>query len=80
MTKALVTGSSSGIGLATAIFFDATLVRSLLVPATMELMGKANWWYPSWLDRITPQINIEGTVHEDPAPAPVDVAEAELVT
>ncbi len=69
-----------GIGLATAIFFDATLVRSLLVPATMELMGKANWWYPSWLDRITPQINIEGTVHEDPAPAPVDVAEAELVT
>lgn len=68
-----------GIGLASAIFFDATLVRSLLVPATMELMGKANWWYPSWLDRITPQINIEGTVQRDQVDAVVEVAEQELV-
>lgn len=69
-----------GIGLATAIFFDATLVRSLLVPATMELMGKANWWYPSWLDRLTPQINIEGAVHQDPELSSVDPPEPELVS
>ena len=65
-----------GIGLASAIFFDATLVRSLLVPATMELLGKANWWYPAWLDRITPRISIEGDPDADrPAPVPVQTPE-----
>jgi RND superfamily putative drug exporter len=50
-----------GIGLATAIFLDATVVRMLLVPATMELLGDRNWWLPRWLDRILPRIDIEGT-------------------
>ncbi len=49
-----------GIGLATAVLLDATLVRMLLVPATMELLGAKNWWLPSWLDRILPSINVEG--------------------
>lgn len=49
-----------GIGLASAIFLDATLVRMLLVPATMELLGDRNWWLPKWLDKILPRINIEG--------------------
>ena len=40
-----------GLGLATAIFVDATLVRMVLVPATMTLLGDANWWMPAWLDR-----------------------------
>jgi RND superfamily putative drug exporter len=48
------------IGLAAAIFVDATIVRMVLVPATMELLGDANWWLPKWLDRILPQIHIEG--------------------
>jgi RND superfamily putative drug exporter len=48
------------IGLAVAIFVDATVVRMLLVPATMELLGDANWWLPKWLDRILPRIQIEG--------------------
>jgi RND superfamily putative drug exporter len=48
-----------GLGLATAIFIDATIVRMVLVPATMELLGKANWWLPKWLDRILPRISIE---------------------
>ncbi len=48
-----------GLGLATAIFIDATLVRMVLVPATMELLGKANWWLPSWLDRLVPHINVD---------------------
>lgn len=49
-----------GLGLATAIFVDATIVRIVLVPATMRLMGDANWWIPNWLDRILPTIDIEG--------------------
>lgn len=49
-----------GLGLAFAVFIDATLIRLLLVPATMEFMGKANWWLPGVLDRILPHINIDG--------------------
>ncbi|WP_406180106.1 MMPL family transporter [Streptomyces sp. NBC_01006] len=49
-----------GIGLATAVALDATVVRGLLVPTTMVLFGKANWWLPSWLDRLLPQMHIEG--------------------
>jgi putative drug exporter of the RND superfamily len=48
-----------GMGLAVAIFVDATIVRMVLVPATMELLGDANWWFPKWLDRIVPKISIE---------------------
>jgi len=53
-----------GLGLATAIFVDATIVRMVLVPATMELLGDRNWWYPAWLDRITPRISVEGHAHD----------------
>jgi RND superfamily putative drug exporter len=49
-----------GLGLAVAIFVDATIVRMVLVPATMELLGDLNWWIPRWLDRILPRFNIEG--------------------
>ena len=48
-----------GFGLAVAIFVDATIVRMVLVPATMELLGNANWWLPKWLDRILPRISVE---------------------
>ena len=48
-----------GLGLATAIFVDATIVRMVLVPATMKLMGDANWWIPAWLDRLLPTIDVE---------------------
>jgi putative drug exporter of the RND superfamily len=48
------------VGLAVAIFVDATIVRMVLVPATMELLGDANWWLPKWLGRILPKIQIEG--------------------
>ncbi|MFB6557595.1 MMPL family transporter [Streptomyces sp. NPDC056400] len=43
-----------GLGLATAIFIDATVVRMVLVPATMTLLGRTNWWLPRWLDRMLP--------------------------
>jgi RND superfamily putative drug exporter len=49
-----------GIGLSVAIAVDATIVRCLLVPAVMAMMGDANWWMPRWLDRATPRISIEG--------------------
>ena len=48
-----------GLGLAAAIFIDATIVRMVLVPATMELLGDRNWWFPHWLDRITPHLQVE---------------------
>jgi RND superfamily putative drug exporter len=48
-----------GLGLAAAIFIDATLVRMVLVPSIMELLGEANWWMPAWLDRIVPHLGVE---------------------
>jgi RND superfamily putative drug exporter len=48
-----------GIGLASAIFLDATLVRMVLVPAVMQLLGARNWWIPDWLERILPRIEVE---------------------
>ncbi len=52
-----------GMGMAVAVFIDATVVRMLLVPATMELLGDRNWWIPKWLDRLLPRIDVEGTHH-----------------
>ncbi len=48
-----------GLGLAVAIFVDATIVRVVLVPATMKLLGDANWWLPGWLDQILPHVDID---------------------
>ncbi|MBM3684330.1 MAG: MMPL family transporter [Actinobacteria bacterium] len=61
-----------GVGLATAVFLDATVVRMILVPATMELLGARNWWLPRWLDRILPRIDVEGGGHAvERTPEPV---------
>ena len=48
-----------GLGLAVAVLLDATLVRMVVVPATMELLGDRNWWLPRWLDRLLPHLEIE---------------------
>jgi len=48
-----------GIGLASAIFLDATVVRMVLVPAVMQLLGKRNWWIPDWLERVLPRLDVE---------------------
>jgi RND superfamily putative drug exporter len=53
-----------GMGLAVAVLLDATVVRLLLVPATMELLGDRNWWLPRWLDRLLPHIDVEGRPDE----------------
>jgi RND superfamily putative drug exporter len=49
-----------GVGMAAAILIDATVVRMLLVPAVMQLLGRVNWWLPAWLDRILPGVQVEG--------------------
>jgi RND superfamily putative drug exporter len=72
-----------GLGLAAAIAIDATVVRMILVPATMTLLGKANWWLPGWLDRILPHISLESdaVVHEStqvPVSVPAQSDGAEL--
>jgi putative drug exporter of the RND superfamily len=48
-----------GVGLAAAIFLDATVVRMVLVPAVMQLLGSRNWWIPNWLERILPRLDVE---------------------
>ncbi len=63
-----------GVGLSVAIFLDATLVRLVLVPATMELMGDANWWLPKWLDRILPNADFESDTAHDESREPAAVA------
>ncbi len=61
-----------GLGLATAVFLDATLVRLVLVPATMKLLGDANWWLPTWLDRLLPTWDLDGAGDNLPAHAEPD--------
>ena len=48
-----------GLGMAVAVTLDATLVRMVLVPATMTLLGERNWWLPRWLDRALPTVRVE---------------------
>jgi len=57
-----------GVGMATAILVDATVVRMVLVPAVMQLLGRANWWMPRWLDRLVPRLDHETRV-DAPLPA-----------
>jgi putative drug exporter of the RND superfamily len=59
-----------GVGMATAIFVDATIVRMVLVPAVMQVLGRANWWMPRWLDRVVPRFDPEAV-----APEPLSVRE-----
>ena len=82
-------GKLFGVGLAVAVLIDATLVRMVLVPATMSLLGRANWWLPGWLDRILPHLDLEGAptapeVSPEPEPerelAPSDPGPAQLVS
>ena len=72
-----------GLGLAAAILIDATLVRMVLVPATMELLGDRNWWLPAWLDRLLPTIQVDGhevTDDQTAEPEPVVAAAPMPVT
>ncbi len=67
-----------GLGLGVAVLIDATIVRMLLVPATMELLGDRNWWAPKWLLKILPKVNVEG--HGHPTSTPTPAGDEELAT
>jgi RND superfamily putative drug exporter len=56
----LIPIKTMGFGLAVAVLLDATLIRVVLVPSAMRLMGTWNWWLPGWLDRILPNVSLEG--------------------
>ena len=58
-----------GLGLATAVLVDATIVRMMLVPSIMEILGPVNWWMPAWMDRSIPTIGVEVTPEAVPLPA-----------
>ena len=65
-----------GLGMAVAVFLDATVIRLVLVPATMALLGDLNWWVPHWLDRLLPHIDIDAAVPVtplDPIPGPARI-------
>lgn len=62
------TAKMFGLGLAVAVFIDATIVRLVLVPAAMKLLGNANWWLPAWLDRLLPTLRIDSPL-ASPTPA-----------
>jgi RND superfamily putative drug exporter len=66
-TSRLVPFKEMGFGLAAAVFIDATIVRTVLVPAAMKLMGDWNWWMPRWLDRVLPRIALETEEGHEPA-------------
>jgi RND superfamily putative drug exporter len=55
-----------GLGLAVAVLLDATLIRLVLVPATMALLGDLNWWLPRWLDRLLPHVDVNAAVPVTP--------------
>ncbi|MET9666156.1 MMPL family transporter [Streptomyces sp. NPDC006475] len=65
-----------GIGLAAAVTLDATVVRGILVPSTMVLLGRVNWWLPAWLDRLLPHMDIEDDGHGPARPPKDAVADA----
>ena len=62
-----------GLGLAAAVLVDATVVRLVLVPAVMELLGRANWWLPAWLARLLPAGRPDATGASAAAAAPAEV-------
>ncbi|MBB2946679.1 RND superfamily putative drug exporter [Actinoplanes lutulentus] len=71
---------SLGFGLAFGVLADAFLVRMLLIPAVMHLLGKSAWWIPRWLDRILPNVDVEGAALERSHPVAHPAAEKEAVT
>jgi RND superfamily putative drug exporter len=58
-----------GVAMATAVFLDAIIIRSILLPAVLELFGRRTWAFPNWFDRRLPRLAIEPTPAAQPAPA-----------
>ena len=70
-----------GLGLAGGIAIDAVIIRMAVVPSLMLLLGKANWWFPAWLDRILPHVTVDPDLPEGgPAGTPPPTPEPEPLT
>jgi RND superfamily putative drug exporter len=74
-----------GLGFAAAIFVDAYIIRTVLVPAVMHMLGRANWWLPAWLDRVLPRLNAEPPACPPPhhclgQPAPEPAGDEDAMT
>ena len=69
---------SMGFALAAAIVFDAFIVRMMLIPATLYLLGEKAWWMPAWLDRVLPNVDVEGEKLERPTLQGRPLSEADL--
>ena len=65
-----------GVGLGVAVLLDVTLVRMVLVPAAMSVLGARAWWLPTWLDRLLPRIDLDATVDEEALPRARDLVVA----
>ncbi|MGI5184640.1 MMPL family transporter [Dactylosporangium sp. CA-152071] len=63
-----------GVGMASAILLDATVVRLLLVPAAMHILGRVNWWMPAWLGRLLPELHVEGKAQDHLPAEPKELA------
>jgi RND superfamily putative drug exporter len=72
-----VTTKMFGVGLSVAVLLDVTLVRMVLVPAAMSLLGHHAWWLPTWLARRLPVIDVEGGAHDGEESGPEDAAVAD---
>jgi RND superfamily putative drug exporter len=75
-TLSVVSSKQLGVGLAVAIFIDATIVRGLLLPAVMGLLGERNWYLPRWLDRLLPRHEVELPAADEPTVIPRPAREA----
>jgi RND superfamily putative drug exporter len=69
-----------GFGLAIGVLFDAFVVRMVLVPSAMHLLGRGAWWIPRWLDRVLPNVDIEGGALERTHPLHLEHDERKLIT
>jgi RND superfamily putative drug exporter len=67
-----------GLGLASAIFIDAFILRTVLVPSVMHLLGRWNWYYAAWLSRITPRVSVEPPDDQLPAVPKPDERDEQL--
>ena len=61
-----------GLGLSGGILMDAVIIRMAIVPSLMFLFGRANWWFPSWLDRILPRLSVDPRSGQKPSPPATD--------
>jgi RND superfamily putative drug exporter len=68
-----------GIGLAAAVLIDAFVIRTVLVPSLMHLIGDANWWLPRWLDRVLPRVSIEAEDEYEEVETPEELEEPAAV-